>query len=65
MSAPWVDVDCGSLSVANCRGMLRSVAASHTQRKPNLTPGENPKENTQDSEHGKSLKSRICPTVVM
>jgi hypothetical protein len=24
--------------------------------KPNLTPGENPKENTQDSEHGKTLK---------
>jgi hypothetical protein len=27
--------------------------------KPNLMPGENPKENTQDSEHGETLKSRI------
>jgi hypothetical protein len=31
---------------------------SETSAKPNLTPGENPKENTQDSEHGETLKSR-------
>jgi hypothetical protein len=27
--------------------------------KLNLTPGDNPKENIQDSEHGETLKSRI------
>jgi hypothetical protein len=32
---------------------------SETSAKLNLTPGENPKENTQDSEHGETLKSRI------
>jgi hypothetical protein len=30
---------------------------SETSAKLNLTPRENPKENTQDSEHGESLKS--------
>jgi hypothetical protein len=29
-----------------------------TSAKLNLTPWENPKENTQDSEHGETLKSR-------
>jgi hypothetical protein len=34
---------------------------SKTSAKLNLMPGENPKENTQDSKHGKILKSRmIC-----
>jgi hypothetical protein len=32
---------------------------SGTSAKLNLTPGENPKENTQNSEHGETLKSRI------
>jgi hypothetical protein len=32
---------------------------SETSAKLNLTPGKYPKENTQDSEHGKNLKSRI------
>jgi hypothetical protein len=32
---------------------------SKTSAKPNLTPGDTPKENTQDSEHGETLKSRI------
>jgi hypothetical protein len=31
---------------------------SETSAKFNLTPGETPKENTQDSEHGETLKSR-------
>jgi hypothetical protein len=31
---------------------------SETSAKLNLTRGENPKENTQDSEHGETLKSR-------
>jgi hypothetical protein len=31
---------------------------SETSAKLNLTPGENPKEHTQDSEHGETLKSR-------
>jgi hypothetical protein len=31
---------------------------SETSAKLNLTPGENPKENTQDSEHGETLESR-------
>jgi hypothetical protein len=31
---------------------------SETSAKLNLTPGENPKENTQDSEHCETLKSR-------
>jgi hypothetical protein len=32
---------------------------SETSAKLNLTPGENQKENTQDSEHGETLKSKI------
>jgi hypothetical protein len=32
---------------------------SETSAKLNLTPGENPKENTQDSEYGETLKTRI------
>jgi hypothetical protein len=31
---------------------------SQTSAKLNLTPGETPKENTQDSEQGETLKSR-------
>jgi hypothetical protein len=31
---------------------------SETSAKLNLTPGKYPKENIQDSEHGKNLKSR-------
>jgi hypothetical protein len=31
---------------------------SETSGKFDLTPGETPKENTQDSEHGETLKSR-------
>jgi hypothetical protein len=31
---------------------------SETSAKLNLTPGENPPKNTQDSEHGETLKSR-------
>jgi hypothetical protein len=30
-----------------------------TSAKLNLTPGKYPKENIQDSEHGKNLKSRM------
>jgi hypothetical protein len=37
---------------------------SETSAKLNLTPGENPKENTQHSEHGETLKSRIPHYVV-
>jgi hypothetical protein len=32
---------------------------SETSAKLNLKPGENPKENTQHSEYGETLKSRI------
>jgi hypothetical protein len=32
---------------------------SETSAKLNLTPGKYPKENIQDSEHGKNLKTRI------
>jgi hypothetical protein len=37
---------------------------SETSVKLNLTPGENPPQNTQDSEHGETLKSRAmeCST---
>jgi hypothetical protein len=42
---------------------------SEPSAKLNLTPGENPKENTQDSEHGETLKSRvlllICVLVIL
>jgi hypothetical protein len=39
---------------------------SETSAKLNLTPGENPKEDAQDSEHGETLKSIrkvVYPTI--
>jgi hypothetical protein len=35
------------------------TVGSETLEKLNLTPGQYPKENIQDSEHGENLKSRI------
>jgi hypothetical protein len=38
---------------------------SETSAKLNLTPGKTPKENTQDSEHGETLKSRTIVSIIL
>ena len=39
---------------------MEQIECSETSAYINQTPGNHPKENKQHSEHGESLKSRIC-----
>ena len=41
---------------------MEQIECSETSAYINETPGNHPKENTQNSEHGESLKSRISCT---